>query len=239
MFPTAWPRLRQWLTEDGAALRIYGDLTVPGVPLSAAGDDQGVRPEAVRGPADRNAADADVEASTGGTAGHARLSYVPTILAGLMPHSPESRPSGSGARYLADLALGEAPPESRIASRRLPVSPRNQVAGGAHRRARPGAAAWRASGSLTWQAGAFGRCLVRAWRGGSRCQFSLQAGLSRCTGGCRRRLVLINRAVCGRRHGSAADRDSTVWRWKESTARIGVYEAPGRLRGRGGGSDSG
>lgn len=25
--PTAWPRLRQWLTEDGAALRIHRDLT--------------------------------------------------------------------------------------------------------------------------------------------------------------------------------------------------------------------
>lgn len=215
-------------------------VPVPGVPLSSAGDDQGVRPEAVRGPADRNAADADVEASTGGTAGHARLSYVPTILAGLMPHSPESRPSGSGARYLADLALGEAPPESRIASRRLPVSPRNQVAGGAHGRARARQPA--ASGTLTWQAGAFGRCLVRAWRGGSRCQFSLQAGLSRCTGGCRRRLVLTA-LFAGRRRSRLAGRTRTgtarCGDGRSSTARIGVYEAPGRLRGRGGGSDSG
>ncbi len=121
------------------------------------------------------------------------------------------------------------------------MSPRNQVAGGAHGRARARQPA--ASGTLTWQAGAFGRCLVRAWRGGSRCQFSLQARLSRCTGGCRRRLVLINGAVCGPAAVTASGRTRTgtvrCGDGRSSTARIGVYEAPGRLRGRGGGSDSG
>jgi hypothetical protein len=99
----------------------------------------------------------------------------------------------------------------------------------------------RASGTLTWQAGAFGRCLVRAWGGGSRCQFSLQAGLSRCTGGCRRRLVLTA-LLAGRRRSRLAGRTRTgtarCGDGRSSAARIGVHEALGRLRGRGGGSDS-
>jgi hypothetical protein len=192
-------------------------VPVPGVPLSAAGDDQGVRPEAVRGPADRNAADADVEASTGGTAGHARLCYVPTILAGLMPHGPESRPSGSGARYLADLALGEAPPESPIASRRLPVSPRNQVAGGAHRRARRARQPARLG-----DADLAGRGLRAVPRPGlaGRIPVSVQlAGWAIAVYGKVSAAPGVNGAVCGPAAVTAsranADRDSTVWRWKE------------------------
>ena len=98
------------------------------------------------------------------------------------------------------------------------MSPRNQVAGGAHRRARPGAAA----GARLGDADLAGRGLRAVPRPGlaGRIPVSVQlAGWAIAVYGKVSAAPGVNGAVCGPAAVTAsranADRDSTVWRWKE------------------------